>query len=47
VAFKRPDGKKVLVVLNDGDAVSSFNLKYQEQQVVAVMPGRSVGTFVW
>jgi glucosylceramidase len=47
VAFKRPDGKKVLVVLNDGDAVSSFNLKYQEQQVVAMMPGKSVGTFVW
>ena len=47
VAFKRPDGKKVLVVLNDGDAVNSFNLKYQEKQVVAVMPGRSVGTFVW
>ena len=47
VAFKTPDGKKVLIVLNEGDAVASFNLKYQGKQVIPVLPAGSVGTFVW
>lgn len=47
VAFKRPDGKKALIVLNDNNAAASFNLKYQGKQVVPVLPAGSVATFVW
>ncbi|KAG4069156.1 hypothetical protein HA402_012009 [Bradysia odoriphaga] len=47
VAFKTPDGRKVLIVLNDNNAATSFNLKYQGKQVVPVLPGGSVATFVW
>ncbi|WP_206156124.1 glycoside hydrolase family 30 protein [Chitinophaga fulva] len=47
VAFKRPDGKKVLIVLNDNNAEASFNLRYQGKQAVAVLPPASVGTYVF
>jgi glucosylceramidase len=47
VAFKRPDGKKALIVLNDNNAATSFNLKYQGKQVIPVLPAGSVATFVW
>ncbi|PSL47957.1 glucosylceramidase [Chitinophaga niastensis] len=47
VAFKRPDGKKVLIVLNDDNAAVSFNLKYQGNWTTPVLPAGSVGTFVW
>jgi len=47
VAFKRPDGKKVLIVLNDNNTAISFNLKYQGRQVIPVLPAGSVATFVW
>ncbi|HWV67359.1 glycoside hydrolase family 30 protein [Chitinophaga sp.] len=47
VAFKRPDGKKVLIVLNDNNAAASFNLKYQGKQVIPLLPAGSVATFVW
>ncbi|MGO4288298.1 glycoside hydrolase family 30 protein [Chitinophaga sp. RAB17] len=47
VAFKRPDGKKVLIVLNDDSAPASFNLKYQDKQITPVLPKGSAATFVW
>lgn len=47
VAFKRPDGKKVLIVLNDNNTATSFNLRYQGKQVIPVLPAGSVATFVW
>ncbi|NLR67651.1 glucosylceramidase [Chitinophaga varians] len=47
VAFKRPDGKKVLIVFNDNNAEASFNLRYQDQQAVVVLPAASVGTYIF
>jgi glucosylceramidase len=40
-------GKKVLVVVNTGSAVSPFVITYQGKGVsVSLNPG-SVGTFIW
>jgi glucosylceramidase len=47
VAFKRPDGKKVLIVLNDGSALASFNISCNGKWIVASLNAGSVATFVW
>ncbi|HPH33692.1 MAG TPA: glycoside hydrolase family 30 beta sandwich domain-containing protein [Chitinophagaceae bacterium] len=47
VAFLRPDGKKVLIVLNDGGGTSSFNIKYKGKSAVAELPAGAVGSYVW
>lgn len=46
-AFKTPAGKKVLVVENDGDAKSTFNIKFNGKWITTSLNGGSVGTFVW
>jgi len=47
VAFKIPDGRKVLIVINNGAANSSFNIKYKGQWVTSGLAAGSVGTYVW
>lgn len=47
VAFKRPDGKIVLVVLNEGASIQSFNINAGEKWITASLTGGTVGTFVW
>ena len=47
VAFKRPDGKKVVIVLNDSGGPRAFNIKYKNQWAVASLGNGSVGTYVW
>jgi len=47
VAFKTPAGKKVLVVENDRDTKSTFNVKYNDKWITTSLNGGSVGTFVW
>lgn len=47
VAFKRPDGKKVLIVLNDGSSAQSFNINFNGRRVTPSLEGGAVGTFVW
>lgn len=47
VAFVTPEGKKVLIVLNEGNSNITFNLKFKEKWAVATMPANSVGTFTW
>jgi glucosylceramidase len=47
VAFVRPDGKKVLLVLNDGAASISFNIKYKNKWAVVSLPAGSAGTYTW
>jgi glucosylceramidase len=46
-AFKTPAGKKVLIVLNESTAASSFNIKYKNKWVNVTLPSASAGTFVW
>ena len=47
VAFKAPDGRRVLIVLNDGSERKSFNLSHQGKLVTASLSGNTVGTYVW
>lgn len=47
VAFKRPDGKKVLIVLNETANSQTFNIKYNGKRIAPTLPAKSVGTFVW
>jgi glucosylceramidase len=47
VAFQRPDGKKVLIVLNDSGDSQTFNIRYKDKIVTTALDGGSVATFVW
>ena len=47
VAFETPAKKKVLIVLNDGNAAITFNIKFKNKWTVASLPASSVGTYVW
>lgn len=47
VAFKTPEGKKVLIVENDGNTTESFNIKYHGKWVATSLEAGSVGTYVW
>jgi glucosylceramidase len=47
VAFVTPTGKKVLIVLNEGNSNITFNLKFKDKWAVTTMPANSVGTYTW
>lgn len=47
VAFKTPAGKKVLVVLNEGSNMASFNIRFNGKWVTTQLTGGAVGTFVF
>ena len=47
VAFRTPDGKKVLIVLNDGNSNQDFNIEYNGKWFLTSLNPGSVGTFVW
>jgi O-glycosyl hydrolase len=47
VAFKTPAGKKVLIVENDGDTKSTFNIKFNGKWITTSLNGGSVATYVW
>ncbi|HEY5823084.1 MAG TPA: glycoside hydrolase family 30 beta sandwich domain-containing protein [Cyclobacteriaceae bacterium] len=47
VAFLTPEGKKVLIVLNDSDQSKSFSIKQNNPVANASLPAGAVGTFVW
>jgi glucosylceramidase len=47
VAFKRPDGKKVLIAENDGAESINFNIKYNGKWFATTLAGGGVGSFVW
>ena len=47
VAFLRPDGKKVLIVENDGSTSQAFNIQFNNKWVSTTLNGGAVGTFVW
>lgn len=47
VAFKTPDGNKVLIVENNGSSNELFNIKYNNKWVVVSLEAGSVGTFIW
>jgi glucosylceramidase len=47
VAFKRQDGSKVLIMLNDGSTAQTFNIKYKGKWVVTALDAGAVATYVW
>jgi glucosylceramidase len=47
VAYKTPEGKKVLIVLNEGSLTQSFNIKFSDKYVTSSLEGGSVATYVW
>lgn len=47
VAFKAPDGKNVLIVMNTGNTDQTFNISYQGKLVTPTLPAGAAGTFVW
>ena len=47
VAFITPAGKKVLIVENDGNVTSTFNIRFDNKWISTTLPGGGVGTYVW
>jgi glucosylceramidase len=47
VAFKIPDGRKVLIAVNDGDSVTNFNIKFKGKWATTSLPAGGVGTYRW
>ncbi len=47
VAFKTPDGKKVLLVENDGASPALFNIKFNGRWIATSLESGSVGTYIW
>ncbi len=47
VAFKTPNGKKVLIVENDGNTTQTFNIRHNGEWVTATLEAGSVGTYIW
>ncbi|RYD79008.1 MAG: glucosylceramidase [Sphingobacteriales bacterium] len=47
VAFKTPDGKKVLIVANTGKEMASFNISYNGKILPATLDKGAVGTYIW
>ncbi len=47
VAFKTPEGKKVLLVLNDGTSAVNFNIKFKDKTALASLPTGAAATYIW
>lgn len=46
-AFLTPNGKKVMIALNEGNAPYTFNLKYKSKWAPITISAKSVATLVW
>ena len=46
-AFKTPDGKRILIVENDGTGGAIFNLRYKTKWTSPILDAGSVATFIW
>ncbi|MCA0233485.1 MAG: glucosylceramidase [Bacteroidetes bacterium] len=47
VAFKTPDGKTILIVINENDKPMTFNVRHKNKQITPMLEGKTVATFVW
>lgn len=45
--FVRPDGKKVMLVVNENGAAVSVNLKIKDKWAVLSVPGNAAVTYIW
>ncbi|MBX3254338.1 MAG: glucosylceramidase [Chitinophagaceae bacterium] len=47
IAFKLPDGKIVLIALNDTDSKRSFGIAYKNKTVTTSLNSGAVATYIW
>jgi glucosylceramidase len=47
VAFRTPEGKKVLIVINTSPAKKNFNVKFRGSTVPLSLEGGAVATYIW
>ncbi|RPD45050.1 glucosylceramidase [Hymenobacter sediminis] len=47
VAFKNPEGKKVLIVLNTGSSLQTFDIRYRGKVATGQLAAGAVGTYIW
>lgn len=47
VAFRNPQGQKVLIVLNAGTNQETFNIQFNGKSVATTLNDGAVGTYVW
>jgi glucosylceramidase len=47
VAFKIPNGQKVLIVLNTSNSPQTFDIQYRGKAATATLQDGSVGTYIW
>jgi glucosylceramidase len=47
VAYKTPEGKIVVIVLNNTNSQKSFNINVASEPISTVLPAGSVATYVW
>jgi glucosylceramidase len=47
VAFLTRDGRRVLIVLNDGRSSQTFTIRDGDARVYSTLPAGAVGTYIW
>lgn len=47
VAFKTPEGKKVLIVVNEGGTAEGFNIAYKGKIAFTSLSAGATGTYIW
>lgn len=47
VAFRTPEGKTVLLVLNEGENIEVFNIQYNNKWVTVTLDSGAVATYIW
>jgi glucosylceramidase len=47
VAFRTPEGRKVLIVLNNSNSTQSFNIAFKGKQAATSLSNGAVATYVW
>jgi len=47
VAYKTPEDKVVVLVLNNSDVQNTFNINMQREPITVTLPAGAVATFVW
>ena len=47
VAFKTPDGKTILIVMNESDKAATFNIRTKNRQITPTLSSKTVATFGW
>jgi glucosylceramidase len=47
VVFRRPDGRKVMIAVNDGTYLTSFNIMWNGKMAKVTLDPGAVGTYIW